>query len=261
MSMRVILGCLKKADLDYNLINDGDRIAVGVSGGKDSLVLLYALSLYQHFSHKNYSIIAINIGLGFENMDLSSIRKWCKQQQLEFHQIQSKPLIYDVLKLHKTADKLPCSICSKMRKAAMNKAAKKYHCNKVAFAHHGDDAIETLLLNMTHGGRLATFAPKMHLSRENITFIRPLIYCYEKEINHTAKEANLPLVSNTCPNDQHTQRHEMKEILHQYYHRYPASHSNFLTMLSNIEQLDLWVKDNESEESANLLIKKHKKTL
>ena len=248
MSMRVILGSIKHADIDYDLIHDGDRIAVGVSGGKDSLVLLAALALYRKFSKKNYTIVGLNIGMGFPKMNFAEIRDYCKKAEIEFHIVQSKPLIYEVLKLNKDENgRLPCSICSKMKKAAINKAAKKYHCNIVAFAHHSDDAIETLVMNMTHGGRIATFAPKMILSRENITFIRPLVYCAEKEIAKTAIELKLPVCDSTCPNNKHTEREAIKQLLKKYYHLYPESRQNFLNMLSNQQHLALWDKINSND--------------
>ncbi|MFA7156442.1 MAG: ATP-binding protein [Bacilli bacterium] len=258
MSMRKILGCLKQADIDYDLIKDGDKIAVGISGGKDSFVLLEALNLYKFFSKKKYEIVGINIIMGFPNMKFFEIRKWCKNNNIEFHQIKSKPLIYDVLKLNKTKDgKLPCSICSKMKKAAINQAAKKYKCNKVAFAHHSDDAIETLFLNMTHGGRIATFSPKMFLSNEKMTFIRPLVYCHEKDIAKTALQNKLPLCISTCPNDKNTNREEIKLLLKKYYHLFPQARNNFLTMLSNTSKIDIWQKKYPDDYSFIKNSKKH----
>lgn len=243
MAMSTIIGCIKKADSDYQLIQDGDRIAVGVSGGKDSMVLLYALKLYQRFSKKKYSFIGIHIEMGFPNMNFSEIEVFCKQQNIEFLSCPSSPNIYKVLNLNRdSSGKLPCSICSKMKKAAINQAAKINQCNKVAFAHHGDDAIETLLMNAIYGGRIATFAPTMYLDREKIIFIRPLIYAHEKEIIKAAKEAKLPLCLSTCENDKHTSREEMKNMLKDLYKKYPSARENFLTMLSNYEKINLWEK-------------------
>ncbi|MFA7101107.1 MAG: GNAT family N-acetyltransferase [Bacilli bacterium] len=248
MSMRTILGCIKQADLDYELINDGDRIAIGISGGKDSLILLSALNLYKQFSKKKYEIVGINIEMGFPDMSFTKIRKYCKDNNIEFHQVKSKPLIYEVLKLNADeAGNISCSICSRMKKAAMNKAAKTYHCNKVAFAHHNDDAVETLFMNMIHGGRIATFSPKMHLTRANMTFIRPLVYCEEKDIRKTALELNLPILESTCPANKHTERQNMKNLLHDFYHNYPESRQNFSNMLSNTAKLSLWKKVNEND--------------
>ncbi len=244
MPMSKILGCIKKADIDYDFIEDGDRIAIGISGGKDSMCLAEALRLYKFFSKKNYEIVCINIVMGFPPMDFQPVKDFFDNNGIEFHQVPSEPMIYEVLKLHLTnKGKLPCSICSKMKKAAICKAAHEFNCNKVAFAHHGDDAIETLLLNAIYGGRIATFKPKMELSREKLTFIRPLLYAREKDIKSTVRTSNIPVVASTCPNDKHTERESMKELLQELYHRYPEARSNFLRMLSNQEKLELWIKN------------------
>ena len=246
MAMSTILGCLKKADIDYNLINDGDRIAVGISGGKDSMCLIEALRLYKFFSKKNYEIVAIHINMGFPDETMETIEAFMNEKEIEFHIEDSTPLIYEVLKINITnSNKLPCSICGKMRKAAICKAAHKYNCNKVAFAHHAEDAIETLLLNAIHGCRLATFKPKMELSREKIIFIRPLVYAREKEIKNTVKTSSIPVLSKLCPQDGNTEREEIKELLHNFYKKYPEARNNFLEMLSNQKHLELWVKENE----------------
>lgn len=244
MAMRTILGGIKQADIDYQLIADDDRIAVGISGGKDSLCLLYALKLYQRFSKKNYDIIAVHIIMGFDKMDMSDIQAFCKLHEIDFYQIPSRPIIYEVLKKNlDNSGKLPCSICSRMKKAAVAQAAKQLNCNKVAFAHHSDDAVETLFMNMIHGGKIATFLPKMLLSRENIIFIRPLIYANEKTILHTANQLKLPIVPSTCPNDKKTGRESVKQLLKQLYRQYPDAKTNFQTMLSNLDKVELWSKE------------------
>jgi len=250
MSMRQILSCIKKADIEYDLISEGDRICVGISGGKDSMVLLEALRRYRFLSKKNYEIIGVNIIMGFPNSDFSSIINFCNNNGIEFHQEPSNPLIYEVLKLHiDNKNQLMCSICSKMRKAAICNAAHKYNCNKIAFAHHGDDAVETLLLNMIYGGRIATFKPKTFLDRENIVLIRPLVYARERQIVGTVLAEEIPVVKSACPNDKNTQREEMKKMLNNLYKAYPSSRNNFLHMLSNLDHLDLWEKQEESEDN------------
>ena len=243
MAMRTVLGSIKKADDDYNLIENGDRIAVGVSGGKDSMCLLAALKLYHKFSQKSFEIVAIHILMGFPDMEMSSIAHYCEEKSIPFHQIPSNPLIYEVLKRNlDNSGKFPCSICSRMKKAAMVQAAKQFNCTKVAFAHHGDDAIETFFMNMIHGAKIATFLPKMHLSREKMTFIRPLIYAREKDIIHTVKQMGLPIVESTCSNNKFTEREEIKKRLHDLYKTYPEARKNFLTMLHNLDKLELWNK-------------------
>lgn len=242
MSVKKILGSIRKADQDFNLINEGDRIAVGVSGGKDSVLLLYALSLYQKVAkkvyNKNFEVIGIHIDLGFGNMNFNEVDQFFLNNKTTLIHEPSK--IYDILKLHLKDNKIQCSLCSKFKKGAVNNVAKRLNCNKVAFAHHADDAIETLLMNAIYGGRLATFSPMMHLSDSNITFIRPFSYVFESDIKKAVKEINLPIVTSTCPRDGFTQRQEAKEMLHYIYHKYPSAKKNFLLMLTNEKQLDLW---------------------
>ncbi len=239
MDLQKILRNIRKADQDYNLIQDGDRIAVGVSGGKDSMVLLCALHMYSKFEGKNFSVVGINIKLGFPNMDFQHVITFCKDQGIEFHQFDSQ--VYEILKRNPDKEgNIKCSLCSKFKKATVNDAAKSLGCNKVAFGHHSDDAVETLMMNAIYGGKLATFLPMMYLSKANITFIRPLIYCYESDILATLRKNNIPFVPSTCPNDGNTQRQSMKDMLKKLYKEYPMAKHNFLTMLHNQEQLDLW---------------------
>ena len=251
MSMSTVLGCLKKADIDYNLIKDGDRIAIGISGGKDSMVLALALHLYKRFSQKKYEIVAIHIQMGFPiSQDFTEIAEFFKNNNIEYHEIPSKPMIYEVLKRNLTnKGKLPCSICSKMKKAAICQAANQFDCNKVAFAHHADDAIETFMMNAIYGGRLATCLPKMELTRENITFIRPLIYCREPIIRKTINSSNIPVSESTCPNDKNTEREVIKQMLKDIYKSHPEAKQNFLNMLSNESKMELWhIENNETLE-------------
>ncbi len=247
MSVSRVLGYLKQADEDFNLINNGDKIAVGISGGKDSMVLVYVLHLYKRFSKKDYEIFPIHVNEGFENMDFSVVKNFIESLGENFHIEESNPNIYKVLKMHMKNDKLPCSICSKMKKAAINQAAIRLGCNKVAFAHHVDDAIETLFLNEIYGGRIATFQPLTYLSNTNLTLIRPLVYSKEKDINKALKEVNLPLVKSTCPNDKKTEREDIKQMLKDIYKKYPKAHDNFRLMLTNLEKVVLWNKEEDKD--------------
>ena len=244
-SIRIILACLRNADQTYNLINHGDKIIVGLSGGKDSVLLLYALSLYQKFSHKDFIVQPVTLDLGFEGSNFDGLKEYCKS--LGFDLIVSDAReVYPILKANQgDANHLPCSICSRMKKAAINKVANELHFNKVAFAHHGDDAVETLFMNEFHGGRIATFSPKMHLEKANITFIRPFILAREKDIIKTVKEENLPVFTSLCPADKLTTREDIKNMLHEIYHKYPMAKDNLLSMLSNYEKDDTWGKEIE----------------
>lgn len=241
MKLQEILRAIRKADQDYDMIQANDRIAVGVSGGKDSMVLLTALHMYSKFSHKQFEVVGIHIQLGFPNMDFREVVSFCTAQGIEFHMEPSQ--VYEILKKNPDKNgKIRCSLCSKFKKATVIDAAKKYGCTKTAFGHHSDDAVETLVMNAIHGGKLATFKPKMYLTNTEMMFIRPLIYCYESEILAAQENNDIPFVKSTCPNDGYTERQEVKEMLQHFYEKYPMARSNFVYMLHNEEQVDLWHK-------------------
>ncbi len=246
MTMKKVLGCIRKADQDFDLIANNDRICVGVSGGKDSVLLLYALSLYQRFADVSFEVIGVHIEMGFPDMDFSEMDAFFKEKGITCYHEPSQ--IYEILKLNQKNDVIQCSLCSKFKKAAVIEASKKYHCTKVAFAHHVDDAIETLFMNMIYGGKINTFAPKMYMDRTDTRFIRPLIYASETDISKAVKEASLPIVPSTCPVDKKTMREEMKTLLKTLYHRYPQAKHNFALMLSNEENLALWHKTPRKKE-------------
>ncbi len=243
--MKKILASMRKADQMFNLIEDGDVIGVGLSGGKDSTLLLYALYLYQFLAKntfdKHFEIIGIHINMNFGEEDFNQITGFFKEYPVRIHAEDSK--IADILKLHLKNDQIQCSLCSQLKKGAVIKTAKELGCNKVAFAHHADDAIETLLMNMIYGGKINTFDPKMFLTNSEITFIRPMCLCFESDIKKTCKELNIPIVKSGCPNDGYTQRQEVKEMLHYVYHKYPSAKENFLLSLYNGEQVNLWKAD------------------
>ena len=248
-AIRIVLASIKKADLDFNLINNGDRIALGVSGGKDSMALLFALSLYKRFSKIDFEIVPINIDLGFPDYNNQKMKEYCASLNLELIIADGKS-VYPILKEQQRLQNksmLPCSICSRMKKAIINKKAKELNCNKVSFAHHKTDAIETLFLNEIYGGRIATFEPKMFLENEGITFIRPFIYIDEKEIIRLVKEKNIPIFPSNCPNDKKTKREDIKNLLLSLNKTYPASYDNFLTMLLNKEKFNIFFLHEENK--------------
>ena len=237
--MKVTLGCLRKADKDFQMIKDGDRIAVGVSGGKDSLLLLYALSLYRKFSHTNYSLRAFTISMGMEGFDASGIQEFCESLDISFtlKETDIAEILFD-----KRKEKNPCSLCAKMRRAILNDLCNEYNCNKLALGHHREDALETLMMSLLYEGRLHTFHPVTYLSRANITAIRPLVYLPEKHVIHLAKTLNLPVLHNPCPANGHTKRQEMKELLADLAERYPNAPEMMLGALQNDSQYGLWDK-------------------
>lgn len=256
-AIRVALASLRKADNLYNLINDGDKIIIGLSGGKDSVCLTYCLNLYKKFSHINFEIQPVILDLGFPNFDPTILKEFCSSIGLNLIVYDAKE-VYPILKKQQgKLFHLPCSICSRMKKASINKLANELHFNKVAFAHHVDDAIETLFMNEIYGGRVATFSPKMHLEKANITFIRPFALLKEEDIIRVIKEEKLPVLASKCPADKHTKREEIKLMLSKLYKDFPSSKENFITMLDNYSRYDLWGESLNYKVDDNNLILKH----
>ena len=245
MSMKKLLAQVRKADSMFSLIDDHDRIAIGLSGGKDSSLLLYTMYLYrflyENTYHKTFDIVGIHINLNFGEDDMQPLWDWFAQYPIEIHYEDSK--IADILKLNLHKDRIDCSLCSTLKKGAVIKSAKEFGCNKVAFAHHADDAIETLLMNMIYGGRIATFDPKMYLDHSETTFIRPFCMSFESDIAKTCRSLEIPIVSSGCPNDGYTKRQDIKELLHSIYHEYPQAKENFLLSLYNKEKVNLYYKN------------------
>ena len=241
-AIRTLLACIRKADQTYNLINHGDKIMVGLSGGKDSMALLYCLNLYRKFSHTEFELQPVTLDLGFPGFNPKPLDEYCESLGLKLIVSDSKE-VYEILCIQQEKQglkHLPCSICSRMKKAAINKVANEMGFNKVAFAHHADDAIETLLMNQIYGGRIATFSPKMHLENANIDFIRPFLLVHEKDIKSFIKEENIFVAGSSCPADKHTTREDIKVLLNNIYHQFPKAKESFLSMISNYEQEDLW---------------------
>lgn len=208
MKLQKLLSYVRRAVDDYNMIEEGDRIAVGVSGGKDSLAMLMALKALQRFYPKHFDIVGISVSLGFEGMDFSPVTEFCQRLDIEYHVVNTDigEIIFDERK-----EKNPCSLCAKMRKGALNDKVDELKCNKVALGHNKDDVIETFLMALLYEGRIYTFSPVTYLDRMKITSIRPLIYVPEKEIIGFARSEGLPVVKNKCPADGNTKREDMKE--------------------------------------------------
>lgn len=245
--MRRVLSALRKADERYGLIDEGDKILVGLSGGKDSLCLLKALSIYGKFAKKRFRVQPVTLDLGFDNFHPESLIAYCKSLGYELI-IEDSRFVFDVLKAHQQPGKhIPCSICSRMKKAAMNSVAHRLGFNKVAFAHHKDDAIETLFMNMIHGGRVASFEPKMFLEKSKITFIRPLILAAESDLSNMAREEELPVLASTCPANGFTERYATKELLKSLYKSHPEAEKNFEAMLDNYQGFKLYFDQIEIE--------------
>ena len=185
--LRRMLSYTRRAIDDYHMIEAGDKIAVGVSAGKDSLTLLYALSTLRKFYPKKFELCAITIDMGFEGSDFSPIARLCEELSVPYHIIptQISTVIFDIRK-----EKNPCSLCAKMRRGALHNAAKDLGCNTVALGHHFDDAVETFMMNLFNEGRIGCFSPVTYLDRMDITLIIPLIYTPESYIKGYAKQSD-----------------------------------------------------------------------
>ncbi len=235
--MKEILGCIRRADQDFGMIKAGDKVAVGVSGGKDSMLLLYAMALYRKFCPEPFELEAITLKLGLEPFDVSEIQALC--EKLDVPYIVKETDIAKVI-FEERKEKNPCSLCSKMRRGALNDLCVERGINKLALGHHRDDAEETLLLSLFYEGRIHTFQPVTYLSRTGITQIRPMLYVPEKDIIHYAKKLELPVVKSPCPADGYTKRQDMKELLDYICRRIPNAREQILVALRNKDQYGLW---------------------
>ena len=210
--MQKILGYMRKAIQEFDLIQDGDRIAVGVSGGKDSLVLLRGLFLLKRFIGIEYDIVAITLDprFGGTDGDYSAVDDMCKEMGIEYKLIRTHigEIVFDVRQ-----ESNPCSLCARMRRGALHDAAKEAGCNKIALGHNYEDVVETFIMNLFNEGRLGCFSPKSYLSRKDITMIRPLVLAPEKDIRSAANRNNLQVVKSKCPADGHTSRERTKQFL------------------------------------------------
>ena len=210
VEIQKILSQTRRACEHYDLIDDGDIVAVGISGGKDSLALLLAMSEMRRFYPKRYDIIAITVDLGLPDMDFSPVAELCEKHGIKYH--IEKTQIYEVV-FEARKETNPCSLCSKMRRGVLHETAKRLGATKIALGHHNDDVVETFMLNLFYEGRLGCFSPKTYLSRTDITVIRPFVYLLEKEIKSFTKKVELPVVESTCPADKDSERKNMKDLL------------------------------------------------
>lgn len=206
--MQKILSTMRKAVEKYKLIQDGDKIAVGLSGGKDSLVLLKALKMFQRFNIYNYDIIAVTIDIYSGKEDYSHLKKFCDELGVEYvvEQTDIHQIVFD-----ERAEKNPCSLCAKMRRGALNTVAIKYGCNKIALGHHLQDVIETFFLSLLYEGRLSTMKPKSYMSNSQITLIRPLFLTYENSIRSASK--GFPVKKSKCPADSNSKRQDVEKLI------------------------------------------------
>ncbi len=205
-----ILSFTRRAVDDYEMIEEGDKIGVGISGGKDSLTLLFALAELRRFYPKRFELVAITIDMGFEGVDFTPIADLCRELDVPFVVVptQISHIVFDVRK-----EKNPCGLCAKMRRGALHDECKRQGCNKLALGHHFDDVVDTFMLNLFYEGRLGSFSPVTYLSRKDLTMIRPLLYAQEKDVRYFVNRHPLPVIESPCPADKNTEREAMKQLL------------------------------------------------
>lgn len=239
MTLQNILSTTRKAVDEYSMIDDGDKVAVGLSGGKDSLVLLKALSAFRRFSTHPFSLYAITIDMGIGNVDFEPLKKFCEEENVPYHieKTDIGEIIFDIRK-----EKNPCSLCSKMRRGALNTTLKELGCNKLALGHHADDLIETMLLSLFYEGRLSTFAPVSLMDKSGVTLIRPLIYTYEKNITAYANSANLPITKSPCPANNETKREYMKNLIKTIQKDIPFAKERMFGAITSPDRYNLFDK-------------------
>lgn len=235
--MKLVLGCMRRADQDFGMINEGDSVVVGVSGGKDSLVLLYGLALYRYFCKNSFELRAVTLGMGLEKVDFSPIARLCAQNNVPYEVRETD--IGDVI-FNQRRESNPCALCSKMRRGALTDYCREVGANKLALGHHRDDALETLLMSLLYEGRIHTFHPCSYMSRSQLTVIRPMVFLPEKHVIHMQRVLDLPVMDKSCPADGHTKRQEMKELLDDLCRRYPTAREMMLRGLRNHHQYGLW---------------------
>lgn len=235
--MKKILSFLRRAIDEYNLIEDGDKIAVGISGGKDSLVLLKALCLYRRFSPQKFDVIAITIDMFAGKSDFSKIQELCNELGCEYHIVNSD--IYEII-FEERKEKNPCSLCAKLRRGMLNTKALELGCNKLALGHTADDVIDTFLLSLIYEGRLSSFLPKLYMDRTGMTVIRPLILIDEKDIISASKE--LPVSKSKCPADKQTKREYVKSIIKNIQKEVPFAKDRIFGAITHPERYNLFDK-------------------
>ncbi len=230
MKLQQLLSFTRKAVDEYQMIQEGDHIAVGISGGKDSLTLLYALHGLKRFYPNKFELSAITVDLGYEEFDLNPVHELCQELGVPYKVVKTD--IAHIL-FEERKESNPCSLCAKMRKGALNDAVKEMGCNKVAYAHHKDDIIETMLLSLIFEGRFHSFSPKTYLDRMDLTVIRPIMFVDEADVIGFKNKYNLPVVKSKCPVDGYTKRQYAKELVRQLNTEHPGTKNRMFTAILN----------------------------
>ncbi len=232
-------GTVRKCVDDYDMIAPGDRIAVGVSGGKDSLVLLLALKHLQRYYPHPFHLEAVTLDLGFEGMDFSPIQALCDRLEVPYtcKKTDIREIVFDIRK-----EENPCSLCAKLRRGGLNDVLRERNLNRLALGHHYDDAVETFLMSLIFEGRLSCFKPSTWMSRAEVWQIRPMVYCAEDKIRRLAQRLELPIVENPCPQDKGSKRHEIKQLIASLETQYPDLKSKIFGAMQRLP-LEGWAPD------------------
>ncbi len=230
MKLQQVMSYIRRAVDDYGMIQEGDKIAVGISGGKDSLTLLHGLAGLRRFYPHKFEIHAVTVDLGFKNLNLDKIKALCEELAVPYTIVKTE--IADII-FEQRKESNPCSLCAKMRKGALNDAIKEAGCNKVAYAHHKDDIVETMLMSLIFEGRIHTFSPITYLDRMDLTVIRPLMYMTESDVIGFVNKNELPVVKSPCPADGYTKRQYIKELLQQLNRENPGVKQRMFTAIAN----------------------------
>ena len=230
MDLQRLMSLTRQAIDKYHMIESGDHIAVGVSGGKDSLTLLYALHGLQRFYPHPFQLSAITVDLGLGNLNLEPVQELCRQFSIPYTVVPTEigPILFEARK-----ESNPCSLCAKMRKGALNEKAKALGCNKIAYGHHRDDLVETMLMSLIYEGHFYAFPPVTKLERTGLTVIRPLLYMTEPDIIGFARKQNLPVAKSPCPANGHTRREYTKNLMHQINRENPGAIDKMFTAILN----------------------------
>lgn len=248
-AMRKIIGYMRKATTDYNMIADGDKIAVGLSGGKDSLALVTALAIYKRFSPVKFDLCAIRVDMGLKDTDINEVEalsRYIEELGVEYSVVKTDiaEVVFDVRK-----ESNPCSLCSKMRRGALAGECINLGATKLALGHNADDLTETFLLSLMYEGRLSTFKPVTELSRTGITVIRPLIYCPEGDIAGAVKRLELPILHNPCPMNHYSQREYMKDLCKTICKDIPFAKDRMHSAIIHPERYNLLDKKSDSDKN------------
>ncbi|MCR5735366.1 MAG: tRNA 2-thiocytidine biosynthesis TtcA family protein [Lachnospiraceae bacterium] len=241
MKLQQLLSYVRKAVDDYGMIKEGDHIAVGISGGKDSLTLLYALSHLRRFYPNHFELEAITVDLGFGNMDFNAVSRLCEELNVRYT-IEHTDIAKIIFEDRKESN--PCSLCAKMRKGALNDAIKKLGCNKVAYAHHKDDVVDTMMMSLVYEGRFNTFAPVTYLDRTDLYVIRPLIYTDEADVIGFVNKYGLPVVKSACPADGYTKRQYVNDLINDINRQAPGVRDRMFTAIKD-STLKGWNQDGD----------------